>query len=218
MRQCLFRLILAALGITFLGAAAPAGSLQLEEKATNEKKTSLVWNVNREISGVRIDVLEGTPIINTVKFMGGEEFQVGAHFSKGQHWERTLDNPARVGQLRVTLDKAQGSKIRLTVQPASEKQSGSPAASDSVKHPTKKDQPLVWDVNREIRGFEVVIREGNPIINTIRILGGEEFHVGAYMEKGKTYRKEFSARTAVGQIRVNVDKALGSAIELKTWD
>lgn len=202
-----------------LAAASRADSVRLDERSPSRSRESLIWTVDREITGFRVDVLDGNPIINTVRFLGrDEEFHVGAYFSKGQNVERRLSRPVRVGQLRVNVDRAQGSRLRLTIYTSGGGR-GSSGRSDSaaLRRPTQRQQSLIWDVNQEIRGFEVIVREGRPIINTVRILGGEEFRVGSYMEPGQRYRRDFPSRVRVGQLRVNVDQALGSAIELRTW-
>lgn len=211
-RVCVIGLI-----ILCLAADAWAGKEKLEVKTPSQGKESLIWNVSREITGFKVEVLDGNPIINTIRFLGIEDFQVGAYFSKGQSWEKKLDKTVSVGQLRVNVDKAQGSRLQLTVYTAEGGGDSGGRGGSSVKRPEKKQESLIWDVNQEIRGFEVFVREGKPIINTIKILGGEEFHVGAYMEKGRSFRKDFDERVRVGQLRVNVDQAVGSAIELKTW-
>lgn len=205
------------------GTGARADDVKLEEKSPSQKQEQLIWNVNREISGFRVEILEGNPIINTIKFLGDEEFRVGSYFSKGQSWEKRLDQPRQVGQLRVNVDKAQGSRLRLVLfthrgSGGGESRSGAVSSSSgSVKRPSSKKESLIWDVNSEIRGFEVFVREGRPIINTVKILGGEEFNVGAYIDVGHSYRKDFSSPVRVGQLRVNVDKAEGSALELKLY-
>lgn len=106
-------------GVALVAAlAAQAKDVQLETKTVDKKSDSLIWSVNRAVNGVRVEVLSGNPIINTVKFLGGQEFRVGAYFTKGQNWEHRLDRPVNVGQLRVNVDKAQGSQIRVTIFPA----------------------------------------------------------------------------------------------------
>jgi hypothetical protein len=219
MNRRAFRICTTAAGLALATAlAAPAKDVVLETKTVGKKSDSLVWSVNRSVHGVRVEVLAGNPILNTVKFLGGEEFRIGAYFAKGQNWEHRLDRPVNVGQLRVTVDKAQGSQIRVTIFP-SDGGEGAPAqdSSSPVKRPVHKQDSLIWDVNREIRGFEVVVREGRPILNTVKFLGGEEFHIGAYKEVGEGFRKDFDDRVRVGQLRVTVDQAQNSAIELKTW-
>ena len=109
-----------ACALIILSAAshtAHAKTVRLETKTpTSNGKQSLIWNVNREIRGFKVEVLEGRCIVNTIKFLGGREFRIGAWIEKKQNVTRKLDPKVRVGQLRLNVDKGAGAKIRLSVE------------------------------------------------------------------------------------------------------
>ena len=109
-----------ALALTALLAAvfiAEAKTVSLETKRPpSNGKESLIWNVNREIKGFKVEVVEGRCIINTVRFLGGQEFRVGAWLEKKQNLTKKLDANVRVGQLRVNVDKGGGAQIRLILE------------------------------------------------------------------------------------------------------
>ncbi len=203
-----------------LSPAVGAKDVALEEKRPTQRRESLIWNVNREITGFRVEVLDGNPIIQTIKFLPGQEFTVGARFTKGNHWERRLDSPVNVNQLRVNVDTSENSRFRLVLltDRASESRPTAKAGGEMLRRPGQRRESLIWDVNDEVRGFEVFVREGRPIVNTVRLLGGgQEFTVGTYMERGQSFRHNFDRPTRIGQLRVNVDQAQGSALELKLY-
>lgn len=110
--------IVLALVVVFAASyAAEAKTVKLETKTPpSNGKESLIWNVNREIKGLKVEILEGRCIINTVKFLGGQEFRVGAWLEKKQNFTKKLDSKVQVGQLRVNVDKGAGTKIRLTIE------------------------------------------------------------------------------------------------------
>lgn len=203
-----------------LSPCVGAKDVALEEKSPSQRRESLIWNVDREIHGFRVEVLEGNPIIQTIKFLPGREFTVGARFSKGNNWERRLETPVNVNQLRVNVDTAEGSRFRLVLltDGTGASRPAAPAANILLKRPTQRRESLIWDVNEDVRGFEVFVREGRPIVNTVRLLGGgAEFTVGSYLESGRSFRHTFDRPTRIGQLRVNVDQAQGSALELKLY-
>ncbi|MCC5846934.1 MAG: hypothetical protein JJU29_02490 [Verrucomicrobia bacterium] len=190
---------------------------RLDAQSPTQQRQVLTWSVDREIVGVRVEVLEGTPIINTVKVMPGQDFRVGARIAKGTHWEGRLDRPATPTRVVVSTDVARGSSIRVVLitsdaQPAPKP----PAASEGrVQRPSRRTQALEWQVNEEIRGFEIVVLEGRPIINTIKVVGVQDFTIGAYIDAGSSVKREFEQPRQVGRIRVSVDRADASALELR---
>jgi hypothetical protein len=203
--------------------------VNLGDKSPSEKKEKLIWNVNRQITGFRIEIKAGRPIINTIKLLGSDtEFTVGAYVDTGQKWEKLLAGPTHVGQLRVNVDKARGSTLRLVVYTSGTSSSTGTAtivgkaASGQVDMgtytPSEKKEKLIWNVNRQITGFRVEIKSGQVIINTVKFLGGEgDWTVGRYLNAGENYEVKLPSSTHVGQIRVNVDKAKGDKIKLVVY-
>lgn len=210
--------IMTLLLIGGLWTPAQAERRVLDAKSPSQKKESLIWDVHQQITRIQVDILDGRPIVNTVKLLGGQEFPVGAYLEKGKNWQQEFGSPVAAGQVRVNVDKAQGSRLQLIVWTAgkSTARSGANATSKdaALKRPSQKKESLVWEVHDAIRGFEVFVTEGNPIINTVKVLGGQEFSVGAYVAKGHSFRKDFDRPVQVGQLRVNVDKAQGSELKL----
>ncbi len=92
-----------------------AKEIVLETIAPTQEREAIVWNVDREITGFRVEVVEGRPIINKVKLVRGEEWGVGAYFSSGQPLEKKWDAPRHAGQIGVNLDNARQTKLRLIV-------------------------------------------------------------------------------------------------------
>ena len=193
-----------------------AERLNLDAKSPSQKRESLIWNVNQQVTKIQVDVLGGRPIVKTVKILGGPEFNVGSSLEKGQNWNHDLDVATPAGQIRVNVDQAIGSQVRLIVWTGASGNVTRDSNSDdtATKRPTNKKESLIWEVHDSIRGFEVIVTEGRPIINTVKLLGGEEFAVGAYVENGQSFRKDFDSPVQVGQLRVNVDKAIGSELKL----
>ncbi len=105
----------AALGLAALVAAAGAKEIVLDTIAPTQEREAIVWNVDREITGFRIEVVEGRPIINKVKIVKVEEWPVGAYFSPGQPLEKRFDSPRQAGQIGANLDNARGTKLRLVI-------------------------------------------------------------------------------------------------------
>ena len=103
--------ILAVMAFTEVNAER----LDLEAKAPSQKRESLIWNVNQQVTKIQVDVLGGRPIVNTVKFLGGPEFNVGSYIEKGQSFRKDFDNLVQVDQLRVNVDKAIGSELKLVL-------------------------------------------------------------------------------------------------------
>ena len=76
----------------------------------------LVFDVNlANVTKIQVKVLDNKAIINTVKILGGKEFRVGAYIEKGKKWTKSFENPVAVQKLRVNVDKANNSRIRVTV-------------------------------------------------------------------------------------------------------
>ena len=105
----------AALCAALFAGAAPAKEIVLEVIAPTQEREAIVWNVNREITGFRVEVVEGRPIINKVKIVRGEEWGVGAYFAPGQPLEKRWDTPRQAGQVGANLDNARQTKLRLVV-------------------------------------------------------------------------------------------------------
>lgn len=99
----------------------------------------------------------------------------------------------------------------LTSAPA---QAGDQWSTKADKSVSQKNESLIWDVNRPVKVIRVIVRQGNPIINTVKIMGGEEFTVGARMNQGQKWEIKLAEGTNVGQLRVNVDSAQGSVVGL----
>lgn len=91
----------------------------------------------------------------------------------------------------------------------------SAAASNEVITPTKKQESLIWDIhNPTVTYLEVRVTAGRCIINTVKLMGGQEFRVGAYFDKDQFWKHTFDAPVPIGQVRVNVDKAIGSKLKV----
>jgi hypothetical protein len=76
----------------------------------------LIFDVNlANVTKIQVEVLDNKAIINTVKILGGKEFRVGAYIEKGKKWTKSFENPVAVQKLRVNVDKANNSRIRVTV-------------------------------------------------------------------------------------------------------
>ena len=195
-----------------------AKRLELDTKSASQKRESLIWNVNHQVTKIQIDILGGRPIVNSVNILGDREFKVGSYLENGQNWSHELDADTRVGKIRVNVDQAEGSQVRLVVWTGGSANVITGAAGSggdaAAKRPTGKRESLLWEVHDSIRGFEVSVTKGRPIINTVKLVGGEEFTVGAYVEEGKSFRKDFDSPVQVSQIRINVDKAIGSELKL----
>lgn len=195
------------------------------EKTPTKKKEQLIWNVNQAITGFRVEIKAGRPIINEIRFLGrSEKWTVGRYFNAGQVWETKLESPVQVGQLRVNTDKAVGSRLRLivytkgliTTRTGVNVKTKSGEVAIGTHNPTKKKENVEFHVNRAITGFRVEIKKGRPIINEVKIYGGKKFTVGKYFNTGEKYEQRF-ASTKVGILRVNLDKAIGSSIRLVVY-
>lgn len=222
--------ILVLIGLAFsTNAFCKRREVNLGDKSPSDKKEQLIWNVNRQITGFRVEIKAGRPIINTIKFLGTDtEFTVGAYIDAGQKWEKLLPGSTHVGQLRVNVDKARGSTLRLIVYTSgTSSKSGSATIVGKTTSgqvdmgtytPSEKKEKLVWNVNRQITGFRVEIKSGQLIINTIKFLGGGgDWTVGRYFNAGENYEVKLPSSTNVGQLRVNVDKARGDKIKLVVY-
>lgn len=102
-------------GWSVLAAASYGKEIVLDVIAPTQEREAIVWNVDREITGFRIEVVEGRPIINKVKIVRGEEWGVGAYFSPGQPLEKKFDAPRSAGQIGANLDNARQTKLRLVI-------------------------------------------------------------------------------------------------------
>ncbi len=210
-----FPLVLAM--ITLQTAEAKERHVRLEAQTPTQHRQVLTWSVDREIVGVRVEVLEGTPIINSVKVMPGQDFRVGARIAKDTHWEGRLQRPATPSRVVVSTDVARGSSIRLVLITSDAPAAPKPPATAAgrIQRPSKRTQALEWQVNEEIRGFEIAVLEGRPIVNTIKVVGVQDYKIGAYVDAGSGVKREFGQARHVGRIRVSVDRADASALELR---
>jgi len=201
--------------------------INLGDMSPSQKKEQLIWNVNRSITGFRVEIKAGKPIINEVRFLGlSQKWLVGAYFDAGQIWEQKLSSATNVGQLRVNVDKAQGSKLRLVVYTSGGGTAKTTTTTTTAKSgevvigtytASEKKQNPVFNVNRSITGFRVEIKTGQLIINEVRFLGGKKFTVGRYFNAGEKYEQKLGSATNVGQLRVNLDKAKGDQIRLVVY-
>jgi len=223
---CIIFLLIASLFST--NVFGKSGEVNLGDKTPSDKKEKLIWNVNRQITGFRVEIKAGKPIINEIKLLDTDnEWTVGAYFDTGQKWEKKFSSPIQAGQLRVNVDKASGSKLRLIVytsgSSATTTTTSSAVSSKSgtidlgSKTPSDNKEKLVWNVNRTITGYKVEIKSGNLIINEVRFLGGQKWTVGRYFNAGEKFEQSLASPTSVGQLRVNVDKARGDKINLVVY-
>ncbi len=198
------------------------GEINLGEQSPSKKKTSVIWNVNRAITGFRVEIKAGRPIINEIRFIPEKKkWIVGAYFNAGSNWEKYLTGSRHCTQLRVNVDKAQGSRLRLVVYTSTAKSTTtsttrvkSGEVDMGTRIPAKEKEGIIWDVNRAITGYRVEIKKGRLIINEVKFFGGQKWLVGRWFEQGQSYEQLLGGATNVGKLRVNVDKARGDSVRL----
>jgi hypothetical protein len=122
------KLIVAAILIITIGAASTAvaksEARSLGKKAASDKKWRPVWQVNRKISGYKIKIHSGKPIVNSVQLLDSEkkkEFTYARYFGSGEVIKEEFGKPMMVGRIKVNMDKARGSKVELWIYTEKEK-------------------------------------------------------------------------------------------------
>ena len=122
------KLIVAAIMIMTIGATSTAlaksEARSLGKQASSDKNWRPVWQVNRTISGYKIKIHSGKPIVNTVQLLDSErkkEFTYARYFGSGAVITKNFDKPIKVGRIKVNMDKARGSKVELWVYTEKEK-------------------------------------------------------------------------------------------------
>lgn len=110
--------------IVVMAVCAPATVLaknsarSLGKQASSGKKWRPVWQVDRKISGYKIKIHSGKPIVNTVQLLDSEkkkEFTYARYFGSGEVIKEEFGKPMKVGKIKVNMDKARGSKVELWI-------------------------------------------------------------------------------------------------------
>ena len=123
MKLIVTAIMIITFGITSTGLAR-SDTRSLGKRASSDKNWRPVWQVDRKISGYKIKIHSGKPIVNTVQLLDSErkkEFTYARYFGSGAVITKQFDKPIKVGRIKVNMDKARGSKIELWVYTEKEK-------------------------------------------------------------------------------------------------
>ena len=104
---------------TFSGGILENENLQeinLGELTPKQARDTLIWNVNRNIAGFRLEVKAGRPIILEIKIPGRtEKWTLNKFYNAGQMIEQILNSVINVGKIQVEVSQSLTSKLRLVV-------------------------------------------------------------------------------------------------------
>lgn len=179
---------------------------------------SLVWDVNRKITGLKVISTKGHPSVMEISFPGrSEKWTMHKEINVGQFFEKKLSQPTQVGKIQVNVFKAVNTGLRLIVYvpKAIPDESLKPGEVDMGTLNAINDNPLVWNVNRKITGLRVVSMKGNPSIIQISFPGRtEKWTMHKEISIGQFVERKLTQPVQVGKVQVNVYKAANTRLKL----
>jgi hypothetical protein len=182
--------------------------------------TPLVWNVNRNITSLKVVSMKGHPSVLRISFPGrSEKWDINKEINVGQFVEKKLAQTTQVGKIQVNVYQAAGTKLKLIIHEAEtgeeENESGeADMGTQTASNQSEKDR-LIWNVNRNITGFRLQVKQGNLRIDQVKFVGRtEKWNVGQNFATGQTFEKQLPNPVQVDDISVDVDSARSNQLNL----